>query len=469
MCEILDNFDFTSADAESLSKLVKSVTSFLTKAEAHYAKTVLDLSQNAEDATPKEDTKSIAGKVEHREDFLDSMLLQKLKEELPTLPYQPTGRNKPRVCLLGEQRYAYSKATENLAPQPVSSVVSDVLDCVNERFGIKYNSVLVNRYANKNVALGWHQDNEDVIDQSVPIMTLSVGASRRFWIADSPSTDKRTQLAVEELKENSILVMKPGLQKTHYHKVDTGRGSLKGERGERFSLTFRQLVPPLTSLPVTDPGSLLEDKKSDPCSDNQHRDCHKCLVFGSSLTKGLKEHLLSRRGKRFAVFSNSGAHIGGIMQDMFDVADDKTVCRKCVDTIFFVCAGNDTENGRTEDSPQRIADTYGTLLEYTGCIFPNAVLNVVSLLPRRLRFSHHMQHMVSVNNKLSVICEGNETYNFINIFSYFLKDKKAFFESKFVNSFSLNKKLFTGDNLHLSYIGNSVLGKVIIGATYNPY
>ena len=83
-------------------------------------------------------------------------------------------------------------------------------------------------------------------------------------------------------------------------------------------------------------------------------------------------------------------------------------------TLYFLFAGNDTENERNEDSPQHIADTYGMLLEYTGCIFPNAVLNVISLLPRRLRFSHHMQHMVSVNSKLSALCEGNEKYKFIN-------------------------------------------------------
>lgn len=92
------------------------------------------------------------------------------------------------------------------------------------------------------MGLGWHQDNEPAIDQSQPIMTFSVGATRRFWISDSKNRDNRTQSYVQNLKENSVFTMKPGLQETHFHKLDQGRSSFRGECGQRFSLTFRKLI-----------------------------------------------------------------------------------------------------------------------------------------------------------------------------------------------------------------------------------
>ena len=465
MCEILDNFDFDAADDTVLAGLVKSVTSFLKKAEGHYAKTVLDLSHNSEDTTPNEGS-TIASKVEYRENFLEDVMLQNLKDELPALKYTPTGKKKPSVSLFGKERYVYSEATKDLLPQPIPSAVGEVLDCVNGKFGTHFNSVLVNKYANKNVALGWHQDNEDAIDQSAPLLTLSVGATRRFHVSDSPSGTQRTEMSTTELTDNSVYLMKSGLQSTHYHKVDYGRDNKTEERGIRYSLTFRRLTPrseaPVAHAPTT--------SDAQPPQDDQHKNCYKCLVLGSSLTKGLKEDMLSRRGKRFAVYSNSGAHTTDIKQDLFAAGRDKDICRGCIEEVFFVCGGNDTENlRRSKVGPVGVVQSYETLLDYAHCIFPNAGLKVVSLLPRRLRYNDHFKNMIAINNKLSILCNNKENCKFIDIFSYFLKDKKAFYSNKVdSSSFALNNKLFVKDNLHLNWKGNSVLGKVIIGVTYNP-
>ena len=199
MCDFLDSFDFDTADTKTLHNIVISVTKFLKKAEAHYAHTVLDLSTNSTD-TPAEDTApeevkdapteqpTIVSKIDYTEDILDDALFQKIKAELPHFQYIPTGKKKsPEVCLFGDEPYVYSKETVNLHPQPFSSstVISDVLEFVNWKYGTWFNSVLVNRYSNKNASLGWHQDNEVEIDQSQPIMTLSIGATRRFWVSDS--------------------------------------------------------------------------------------------------------------------------------------------------------------------------------------------------------------------------------------------------------------------------------------------
>jgi alkylated DNA repair dioxygenase AlkB len=452
MCEFLDNFNFENADDDALKMLIGSVTSFLMKAEGHLAKTKLNLSQDHSMEGDEEKDDEYVPNILEVHKVLDEALLEKLTGELTQLTYTPTGPNKPSVCLLGNERYAYSKATANLEPQPLAfTATREVLDLVNERLDTDYNSVLVNKYANKNVSLGWHQDNENTIDQTQSITTLSVGATRRFWLVDDDAS--RQEFLLEP---NCALVMKPGLQTTHFHKLCVGRANMPAERGVRFSLTFRKLLPSASGQ-----GSPA-NPTPEHAVDADHKDCLRVLVFGSSLTKGLKKDLLSKSGKNFGVFTNSGAHVHGIMKDVLREADKQNICRKCVDTVFFVCGGNDVENRRLLGFSQ----AYGKLLDYTGFIFPNADIKVVSLLPRRLRNKNHLNDMQRANDILSAICEERENCNFINIFSYFLADRRNFFKNDC--KMFLNSKLFAKDCLHFNYKGNSVLGKVIIAVTYNP-
>ena len=96
-------------------------------------------------------------------------------------------------------------------------------------------------------------------------------------------------------------------------------------------------------------------------------------------------------------------------------------------------------------------------MDYTKHSFPNACLNVISLIPRRTKYSTHSKNMHAVNDWLGAMCKE---YNarFVNIFSFFI-DKK---------SHDLNYKLFQRDELHLSDIGDSVLAKVLIAVANKP-
>ena len=172
------------------------------------------------------------------------------------------------------------------------------------------------------------------------------------------------------------------------------------------------------------------------------------------------------KGKRFKVFSNRGAHIRDIMGDLICVADENSICRQCVKSIFLVCGGNDTEGLHGERGVMDIISRYATLLDYTGFIFPSARVNIISLIPRRLRYYNHLRYMIIVNDNLSNLCNERDNCRFINVFSHYLRDKKSFFRYK--HAMILNEKLYANDKLHFSNIGNSVLGKIIKGVTYNP-
>ena len=487
MCEFLDNYSFDSVDDDALNVLVDSVINFLAKTRDYYARAAHNLSVSAD--SNYED--SIHSKVEYREDFLEEKLFEKIDKELPHMPYLRTGSKSPDVCLYGDEPYVYSNSTRNLDPIPINDSIGirDVLDWVNWYFGTNFNSVLVNRYSNKNVFIDWHQDNEYNVDQSQPVMTLSIGATRRFRVSDSKIKETRTQDYTKELKSNSIFVMKPGVQKSHYHKLEPGRGYKKGECGKRYSLTFRRLIPgtkvstqpPLTNNEqeddedIEDPGEIEDDEKEEENEHNlpktapntvSHDDCPTTLVFGSSLTKGLKQNLLSKRGNKFKVFSNPGAHVKNIISDVQSKAEEKEICRDCVESVFVVCGGNDVENIRRDGRISNIIGSFASLIECVKSSYPNCNVNVVSLIPRHLRYYNHLRNMIMLNDKLSVLCKCYAKCRFINIFSHFILNKKYFFSMR--SDIILNTRLYALDELHFSSIGNSVLAKVIIGVTYSP-
>ena len=74
--------------------------------------------------------------------------------------------------------------------------------------------------------------------------------------------------------------------------------------------------------------------------------------------------------------------------------------------------------------------------------------------------------MCPSNENLIFECAMFDNCRYIDIFSHFLKYKKHFYTNCEVH---LNENLYVNDKLHFSKKGYSVLAKVIMGVTYNPY
>lgn len=130
--------------------------------------------------------------------------------------------------------------------------------------GIDYEACFLNRYDHANEHLGWHADDSDSIDDTRPIGVISFGAERELWFRKNPSkcyacngtgrydhngspvcgacngSGKEPAPEVEKLmlESGSLLLMLPGMQDTHQHRIPkAGR-----EVTTRISLTFRGLV-----------------------------------------------------------------------------------------------------------------------------------------------------------------------------------------------------------------------------------
>lgn len=396
--------------------------------------------------------------------ILDPHHYAEVKKHLESLSYVPDKPYNPDTFLYGDQHYVYNESSKNVEPRPISSstVITDVLKTVNSKLSTDFNSVLINRYRNKNISLSWHKDDEVVIDNAEPIVTLSIGATRTMMFNSVKSQKNAHSVS---LKANSLLVMNSGLQNAYYHQLCTGRSHLPAERGPRYSLTFRTLKEKVVF--TTPPSSPVADKskdnvKSPSLSMVTHEPTETrvdTVVFGSSLTKGLKQELLSKRkhDKVFRVFSHGGARIRTIIGNVKCVRESNELDATAVTQVVLVCGGNDVENTYPDSDLYKILDSYDELISVVEDSFPNASINICSLIPRRTTYIEHRDRMFWLNDSLEKKCKA-KNIRFINIFSYFIDRRTG----------DLLYKLYMKDELHLSDVGSSVLGKVLIGVANKP-
>ncbi len=109
-----------------------------------------------------------------------------------------------------------------------------------------YEACFANRYHGQHQHLGWHADDSPDIDHSQGIAVISFGAERELWFRANPlardyghDEANRPPVARLALPHNSVLVMPPGYQQTHQHRIPKHSGAC----GPRVSLTFRKLLP----------------------------------------------------------------------------------------------------------------------------------------------------------------------------------------------------------------------------------
>ena len=134
----------------------------------------------------------------------------------------------------GERGCDYMFSSLLIRAQPMPSYVVKLRDKLDRDFGVKYNGVLVNRYADGKQNVGWHSDNEAEIIKESPIASISLGASRDFLIRHN-QTKKITKI---ELFSGDLLLMYSPMQQHWQHSLPK-RAKVTTPR---INLTFRQLI-----------------------------------------------------------------------------------------------------------------------------------------------------------------------------------------------------------------------------------
>lgn len=132
-------------------------------------------------------------------------------------------------------RYAYSGIVHEPLPWPAP--IASLRDRLVGELGVRFNSVLANRYRAGSDSMGWHSDDEPELGPQPVIASLSFGAPRRFLLRHRTRKDAPTRELL--LEHGSLLVMKGRSQQDWRHSVPKMRRCA----AERVNLTFRRVRP----------------------------------------------------------------------------------------------------------------------------------------------------------------------------------------------------------------------------------
>jgi len=139
-----------------------------------------------------------------------------------------------QVAWYGDASYAYtySGTTKRALPWNAELLALKVL--VEKVSGAKFNSCLLNFYHDGSQGMGWHSDDEKMLERQGAIASLSLGAERKFAFKH-----KQTGLTVSMVLETGSLLVMKGETQTHWlHSLPKAKSVLQ----PRINLTFRTIV-----------------------------------------------------------------------------------------------------------------------------------------------------------------------------------------------------------------------------------
>lgn len=173
-------------------------------------------------------------------DWLTASEVISLWPHLLALPWQDEyltlfGRRQrmPRqVVWIADAGMHYRYAHQDHMPHPWTDALLKLRMRLQQTLAVDFNGVLGNYYHHGQDYMGWHSDDEPSISQAHPIVSLSLGAARRFKFRA-----KKAHRIVTDvwLPTGSLLVMHPGMQHAWQHTLPKMTQLME----PRINLTFR--------------------------------------------------------------------------------------------------------------------------------------------------------------------------------------------------------------------------------------
>jgi alkylated DNA repair dioxygenase AlkB len=122
---------------------------------------------------------------------------------------------------------------------PIPDIYKPIYDwAVKSEYG-PFNQMLVNWYENGSHYIGKHRDDESELDPDSPILSISLGETRKFRIRDY----KTNKIEQDVLMPNGTVLVMGGLFNTEFTHEVPKIGGLKGEQlGPRINITFRRFL-----------------------------------------------------------------------------------------------------------------------------------------------------------------------------------------------------------------------------------
>lgn len=139
-----------------------------------------------------------------------------------------------KVAWVGDPSCSYTYSGIKKSPQAWSSELLSIKALVEKLAQSGFNSCLLNFYHDGDDGMGWHSDDEKELDANSPIVSLSLGARRKF--AFRHKKDKTTIPLY--LEDGSVLIMRSPTQEFWQHALL----KTKTVPTHRINLTFRKIL-----------------------------------------------------------------------------------------------------------------------------------------------------------------------------------------------------------------------------------
>ena len=186
---------------------------------------------------PEADVRYTAGWLGAPEaDALQHALIEEIPWEVHRIRMFGREVASPRLsCWIGDPGATYTYSRSRFEPRPWTPALARLRDRLARETGVRFNSVLANRYRDGHDAMGWHSDDEPELGPEPVIASISVGAPRTFAFR-ARADGRRVDLVLEH---GSLLLMAGRTQHAWRHALPRTRRPL----GERINLTFRAILP----------------------------------------------------------------------------------------------------------------------------------------------------------------------------------------------------------------------------------
>ena len=168
---------------------------------------------------------------------LSRALVASLVWEQPLVTVYGKQHRTPRLtCWVADQgcSYRYSGLSQRI--HPWTAELCELRDCLDQQLGVRFNSLLLNRYRDGADRMGWHADDEPELDDQAPIVSLSLGVARDLRFR--PRRGQQEPFALK-LADGDLLVMDPPTQHHWQHALPPRARVV----AERINLTFRVIQP----------------------------------------------------------------------------------------------------------------------------------------------------------------------------------------------------------------------------------
>lgn len=163
---------------------------------------------------------------------LEVMYMEQLIKEITWEQHHDNRKEAMFKRYRGPYYYGYGRGIRSCFEQPEPAALIDMWQTVEEVTGTKFEVCFINYYLNGAGDIGWHFDDSPTIDQSRPVVVLSLGQERTAMYRPIFDHDRITAL---KCKGGSLTIMHPGMQGLFQHCIPVEAYAL----GERLSLVFR--------------------------------------------------------------------------------------------------------------------------------------------------------------------------------------------------------------------------------------